>query len=307
MKKYLKNIICGIACVVIIICGSVFSSFTKENKTANKGKNAIIELWHIDSFEGGKGSRKDFLLSSSLKFEKKHNAIISVISHTIQSATLALKDSCPDLISCGNGIDIVNIVKSIPIKSQDGVCQIKNKNYGVTWCRGGYALIGQGENTDLIVSQGEYTLPLLAYKKQGLSFKNIKVLPPQKAYQEYLLKGGYLLGTQRDIIRLTNRGIEVKYSPISCFCDLNQVICLTTTDTEKVGYCQDFISYLLSPERQLALESIGMLSVSNLDLYKDSPLKELQKTQIQSTQNFFTSPEILKNITIELKQELKTC
>ena len=126
-KKSLGSIICGLLCIIILISGVISGKGLKEKALANSPKKFILELWHIDTFEGGKGSRKDFLLSSSLKFEKKNNIIISVISHSIESATLALQNSCPDLISCGNGIDIVNLVKAVPIKSQDGVCQIKNK------------------------------------------------------------------------------------------------------------------------------------------------------------------------------------
>ena len=306
-KKSLGSIICGLLCIIILISGVISGKGLKEKALANSPKKFILELWHIDTFEGGKGSRKDFLLSSSLKFEKKNNIIISVISHSIESATLALQNSCPDLISCGNGLDIIDKVKSVSIDCQTKVCKIKNKNYGVSWCRGGYALIGSGEKENLIVSQGDYTLPLLAYKKSGYNFKNIRVLPSQKAYQEYLIKGGYLLGTQRDIIRLENRGLQVKYEPISQFCDLYQVICITSTNKEKISYCQDFIAYLLSSERQKALENIGMLSTIEQDLHSDNILNDLQKTEIKSVQNFFTNPETLKNITFELKQELKTC
>lgn len=307
MKKNLKSIICGSICIIIVVCSFFIPKTSQEKALTQLGKTHILELWHIDTFEGGKGSRKDFLLSSSLLFEKNNDIIISVISHTIESATITLKDYVPDMISCGNGLDIASLVKSISIKSQNSLCQIDNKNYGASWCRGGYALIGEGEYNTLIVSQSEYTLPLKAYKTSGFNFKEIKVLEPKKAYQEYLLKGGYLLGTQRDIIRLTNRGINVKYQPISSFCDLYQVICITTTNKEKFSYCQDFIAFLLSSNRQKALTNIGMLSILEQEIYNNDILDNLQKTKIEKVQNFFTSPEILKNITNGLKQELKTC
>jgi len=307
MKKYLKNIVCGLICASIL----VFNIFTKETLVDNiitiEPKKYIIELWHVDTFDGGKGSRKDFLLSSALKFEKKENVIISVISHTIESATKQLQISVPDLISCGAGLDILNIVHSIPIKTQNNVCKIGKNNFGASWCRGGYALIGEGEKKNLIVSQGDYTLPLLALKESKNSFSTIEVLPSNKAYLEYLKKGGYLLGTQRDIIRLTNLGRELKYEPISQFCDLYQVICLTTKTKEKISVCESFISFLLSPERQKALSNIAMLSTTGQKLYKDTPLEELEKVVIEKSQNFFTDPNVLKNINFNLKEELKTC
>ncbi len=306
MKKHIKNFVCGAICIIIII-GAFFSvnKLTKKEKVELKGKKYILELWHIDTFEGGKASRKDFLLSSALKFEKNSQVIVSVISHTIESAILSLKNYQPDLISCGNGIDISNYVKSIPISTQDGVCNISKKSFGVSWCRGGYALIGQGEKNDLIVSQGEYNLPLQALKLSGENFKNIQVLPPQKAYQQYLKKGGYLLGTQRDIIRLNNLEKEVKYQPISSFCDLYQVICVTTQNKEKISYCESFISFLLSYERQMSLKNIGMLSTTGQDVYKGEYLQDLQRSKIKENQNFFTNPQILKNINLNLQQELK--
>ena len=105
MKKHFKTLALCLTCVLLLIYGTLA---TKKQNTIKKveGYKQILELWHIDSFEGGIGSRKDFLLKTSLSYEKKNKVLISVVSHTISSATIALKNKVPDMISCGNGLDI---------------------------------------------------------------------------------------------------------------------------------------------------------------------------------------------------------
>ena len=305
MKKHLKSVFFCVICIIIVTSSFIINK-TNNNKSTATNQKSIIELWHIDTFEGGKGSRKDFLLNASLAFEKKYNVIVSVISHTIESAKKCLENSQPDLISCGGGIDIANYVKSIPIKDSFNICNIGKKNYGISWCRGGYALIGSGKKDTLIVSQGEYNLPLMALKESKQTFTTIICLPPQKAFTEYIKKGGYLLGTQRDIIRLISLEKEVVYEPISQFCDLFQVICITSNNKKNIPLCEKYISFLLTDKVQAKLERIGMFSTTGLSLYKNTQLEKLEENKINSFINFFTSSNILKIKNDNLKQELKT-
>ena len=68
----------------------------------------IIKVWHIDGFEGGVGSRKQFLLSAAASWEKTHEGtLVMVISHTPESVRTALKDGIlPDMISYCAGISL---------------------------------------------------------------------------------------------------------------------------------------------------------------------------------------------------------
>ncbi len=296
MKRRIKRVALCLLCCVLAFLGVAVNKRPKESEQKVKGYAQILELWHIDSFDGGIGSRKDFLLSSAVAFEKKNKVLVSVISHTLQSAKTALNNSVPDMISCGNGLDLASHLKSLPIKSNYNLCSYGNANYGVAWARGVYALIGSGEKDKLIVSQAEYTQPLLALEKSGITFNQIEVLPSAKAYGEYLRRGGYLLGTQRDVYRLYNRQAEFNYQPISPYSDLFQVITLTTTNSEKINYCIDFIAYLLSEPVQKNLTKIGMFSTMGHTLYKGEITEKLEGAEIKEFTSFLTSPEILKQM-----------
>jgi len=295
MKRHLKTVALCLVCLLIIMLGQFFSKKSKSTEQKVQGYKQILELWHIDSFDGGIGSRKDFLLSSAVAFEKKNNVIVSVISHTIQSAQVALEKSLPDMISCGNGLNISNL-KTLPISSNYGVCSYNGNNYGTAWARGVYALIGSGEKKNLIVSQGEYTQPLLALEKSGIKFDSIEILPSSKAYGEYLRKGGYLLGTQRDVYRLFNRQAEFEYQALGGYSDLFQVISVTTENTKKVNLCIDFIAYLLSSSVQKNLAKIGMFSTMGHTLYKGQITEKLEQAEIKEFTSFLTSPEKLKQM-----------
>ncbi len=304
MKKHIKTIIISLLCFCSIVYGLVGKPKRKSVEQV-EGYKYILELWHIDSFEGGIGSRRDFLLSASLSFEKKNKVIVSVVSHSLQSAQVALETSVPDMISCGNGLDISKFLLPLSNQTEYSVCTYKNKSLALPWARGVYTLIGSGERENLIVSQADYTQPLLALQKSGIKFKNIEVLSPSKAYSEYLRKGGYLLGTQRDIYRLSGRGLEVEYQPIGEYSDLFQMIGVTSQDREKQPYCEEFISYLLSEEVQKKLTSIGLLSTTGQKLYKGEVIEKLEEVQIKEFTSFLTSPENLKQMQKDSINELQ--
>jgi hypothetical protein len=213
----------------------------------------------------------------------------------------------PDLISCGNGIDIVNLVKAIPIKSQDGVCQIKDKNYGVTWCRGGYALISNPlicadfenltEIESLLVSQGEYTQPLAALAFEGIMAKNVEVLAPMDAYVKFVSgKVKHLLGTQRDVNRLATRGMEVSVQPLSAYNDLYQYVSICAEDQLKRYYAEEFIKYLVSEKVQYRLKDIGMLSPYYKIDYQNEHLASMQEVNTFSCISAFTPEENIKEL-----------
>ncbi len=304
MKGRLKGVALCMLCTLFAFLGPLAQKGTGATEQRVQGYKQIIELWHIDSFDGGVGSRKDFLLSQAIEFEKKNNVIVSVISHTVDSAQSALSNSVPDMISCGNGLDIADKLTSIPIKNNYNVCLYNGNTYGVAWARGAYALIGSGEKKNLIVSQAEYTQPLKALLSSGISFNGIEVLPSSKAYGEFLRRGGYLLGTQRDIYRLYNRQFEFEYQPLE-YSDLFQVIAVTSQNTQKKDYCLDFIAYLLSDKVQKNLTKIGMFSTMGHTLYKGEITEKLEQAKIKEFTSFLTSPEKLKQMQMDSLNKLR--
>ena len=108
-----------------------------------------------------------------------------------------------------------------------------------------------------------------------------------------------LLGTQRDVHRLERRGVSVRVKPLGEFSDLVQYLSVTTTDGVKGGYAKKFLQHLRSQEVQKTLGDIGMISVTNTEVYADGgAMQSLQKSAfgIERTISPFLSVTHLKEV-----------
>ena len=263
----------------------------------------IITMWQIDGFEGGSGSRKQFLLSQAREFEKQNEGVlVMVINHTFISAEQSLAQGVyPDVISYSNGINIKN-AKPLTTKKVAGGGKVGEKVYATAWCRGGYVLIknldleGKDE-TPLIVSKGQNTQPILAMMLEGLEFENIEVLSPMDAYTKFTLgKNAFMLGTQRDVVRLTNRGANFSATPLTNFNDLYQYVSITASDSNKSIIAKRFIDYLLSDKVQERLNKINMLSPYKNVSFDIENLNLMQNIRDFSTISAFNTKEVLTEI-----------
>ena len=270
------KVIRTITATFLIFCISFTFLFgaQKIGKKAQVGKSeeykGIITLWHVDSFEGGLGSRKQFLLKTARTFEKQNKGVlIMVISHTPESVKESMdKGVYPDIISFGNGTEISNLTELNLSKTISGGF-VGERLYATAWCRGGYVLIANPTLTDkigerfdyLLVSEGQSTLPLVAFALEQMHADKIEVKKPMDAYVKFVSgKTPYFLGTQRDVNRLNNRGMEVITRPLSKYNDLYQYVAITSQDKEKMQYAEKFIEHLVSDSVQSELNQIGMLS-----------------------------------------------
>ncbi|MBQ8427035.1 MAG: hypothetical protein IJX16_04675, partial [Clostridia bacterium] len=217
--------------------------------TQTESYKGVINLWQIDSFEGGVGSRKQFLLKVARGFEKIHKGVlVMVVNMTKEGAEENFKNGTyPDLISYGNGVNVQNVSEITVINSVDGG-QVGDKTFATAWCRGGYALITnpnykQNEKSDItVVSQSEFTCPLVSLAMSNLALENIEVLAPMDAYVKFVSgKVKYLFGTQRDVNRLESRAIEVDVTPMTEFNDLYQYVSICSKDSLKRYYAEEVI------------------------------------------------------------------
>lgn len=297
------------AAILIAVIG--FTALIGKNKTGESEVSVspaefrgILNIWHIDTFEGGVGSRKQFLLSVGRDFEKQNaGVLVMATDYTAESAEKAMGEGkFPDLISYGAGVNVKNM-QPIPVKSvPSGV--LRGETYALCWCRGGYCLIENPDFTEsknsssaLVVSQGEYTNPLLAYAFSIGDVKDFEILSPMDAYVKFVSgKRRYLLGTQRDINRLLTRGMDFTVKPLSGYNDLYQYISVVTENTEKAGYAQKFAEFLVSYEEQKKLSAIGMFSCFYETEYDSPELSFMQKTDIENTLSAFSSKELIKEL-----------
>ncbi len=267
--KYISGLII-IGCVLFtILIGSNKISQTQIDNNPSEYKG-IITVWQVDSFEGGIGSRKQFLLKVARSFEKKHEGVFVMVSnYTVDGVYESLKNnSPPDIISFGNGTEVSGFSKlNINIDFNGG--KVGDGTYAVPWCRGGYVLIAnprlassfEEEIDKLLVSQGEYTQPLTALTLEDCKVKQVEVKKPLDAYVQFV--GGstpFMLGTQRDLMRLKNRNMEVNIKPLEKYNDLYQYVVITSTEQVKRCYAEKFLEYLMSEEIQKKLYDIGMYS-----------------------------------------------
>lgn len=333
--KVFKRIFCWLA--LLVCCVGVIKLRPEAESGGNKEiKNTIITLWHIDTFEGGIGSRQDFLSKASVRFEKRYDGIfVCVIGYTVEEAQENMnKGVYPDMISYGIGFDNYRNMREIRAKSKY-FCTSGGKKAAVGWCRGGYVLLSHGseesgdnlsgesidecfagskgqanaKTTDnspdkdekIIISKGKYTSPEIALALSGTDVKNYDIKSPTEAYSYFLKnKNAKLLGTQRDIWRLENRQVPFKIEKVCSFSDLVQYISVYTSDENKNFYSQKFIEYLLSEDSQKRLTQIGMLTVNDKNIYsQDDAVNVLENSDINGGLYVFTDREKIEKLQSE--------
>jgi len=111
----------------------------------------VLVLWHVDTFEGGSGSRAEFLKSRAIEFEKQNKGVlISVQSYTPQQVEQKLAQGERfDIISfsSGTGHLVADIVfpytKALNVRDDllEGG-KINGKVYALPWVFGGYLMCG---------------------------------------------------------------------------------------------------------------------------------------------------------------------
>ena len=304
----IKSIICGLLVILSAFFSiAIFPSLIrKENHFTAPEYKGIITIWQIDSFEGGTGSRKQFLLKVARSYERQNSGLlIMVIDHTFESVKEALNNGeYPDIISYGNGVLLSGIQ---PLNSSEFFKggAIDKTIYALPWCRGGYCLIRKGQTEiengaildKITLSKTEYNQPALALYLSQFRAKEYVVKSPLDAYVDFVGgKSDYLLGTQRDIIRLSNRGVDFSITPLIEYNDLYQYVSVMAKSDERIYYAKDFINYLLSSKVQQMLKDIGMLSCFEEVNYQSQPLVELQNIKHEYTLSAFSSEKSLAEI-----------
>lgn len=328
--------------VVVPSVTYVYSNGQQRLKDELFGKTAsyqgILKLWNVDTFEGGSGSRSEYLEKICVNFEKKNKGVfIKVENLTVDQmiANISIGEF-PDLFSFGTGV--AGYLKDKMIELDNNFSKKLLSNFysagldgsrlkAVAWSYGGYALISStdrienaGKNVDVNLNNLAFELSYdKQYKKQtkhinsltfganeyvnalnvfSRHFRNQSIVDlansgvvdslynkqtPYLAYTNFILKkSSMLLGSQRDIHRIQSKvmaGVEIDclITPLAEFTDLvSYISVLDNSNKNIIKVCKEFISFLLSKESQLKLESIGMLSPVGVKLYKDGGMKELE-------------------------------
>lgn len=310
MRKTSFFLLCTFFIVFSAVVLIVFKD-NGENERFDDGKTVYLELWHIDTFEGGTGSRKAFLENAVKNFNASGNIKIIVKQQTVLSCEENFsKCIYPDMISYGNGLNL-------PFERLYTLD--KFNSYALVWCCGGYVLIERADEKidGVILSEQKNTVCLLAYHLSNL---DLPVFSQEKStsaiYSFYKNKQKALLGTQRDLYRLQNKDLNIKVTVLDGYNDLYQYISVLSDEKENAVYSTYFVNYLLSDKVQSDLYKIGMCSEKNQNT--DSPLKcyngveysfrtqeLINIEQIQTlknlSENFYENAESIKNALKRLK------
>lgn len=139
-------------------------------------------------------------------------------------------------------------------------------------------------------------------------------LTQYEAYEKFLTGNNHtvLLGTQRDIYRLTNRieqgrlG-ECVFEPLGGFTDLVQYIAVGDTEAKKAVFAEKFACFLTQEQSQQKLTEVRMFTVNAQSIYSDGAMSALEQALSSvRTINAFTDPSILSALRSETLKSLET-
>ncbi len=301
--------ILSLFCIIFTVFYGVDKIGGKKQFTNPVEFKGVLNLWHIETFEGGHGSRKQFLVDVASSFEKDNDGVlVMVISHTVTSANQALENGeKPDMISYGAGT-VYTDMKQINCLCDFAGGKVDEKIYAVPWCKGGYVIFENPKYNDkksrqksIMVSKSIKNAPLinLCLEENYSEYGDVYVKSPLDAYVEFVAgKHKYFLGTQRDVVRFSNRGFAVETKPLQGFNDLYQYISLTCDDEIKTLYSEKFINYLLSEEIQKKLYKISMFSEFYQNDYQDQILNFMQNITPIYTLSAFSSSQLIDDLNL---------
>ncbi len=269
-KKVFKATLCVASILFLIFApGFIFNksnyqiSLDEYMNLTNKEK-IVLELWHIETFEGGTNSRKMYLENQAIKFNKQNNnCFVSVKSLTEEQLYLNLQsNNFADVYSfgIGSGYMLTNELNELPKNNEvrkdlQEYSKLINKIYAYPYILSGYALISHAN----MVSDNSQIINLIQSKTinkkevKGVGFSSTSSINPSKvliensisnqslnnyfecsstynAYTNFLSnKFISLLGTARDVARIKNRELngsigECNYNYFSNYSDLIQYV-----------------------------------------------------------------------------------
>ncbi len=279
---------------LLIVLTPVSYCTLKGRETTDESVMMVIDLWQIDGFEGGKGSRAEYLSKKAGECFDGENIYFRVTSLTDDAARMNIAEgNLPDVISYNSGFY--------------GIAEYINDRHfaSMEWCNGCYCLITLDERADFsdvspkntIINGGKDNLAEVCAVLEGIA--GAEVAQPTNAYL-HLLDGKYkyLLGTQRDLFRFAARERECKIKPLNAFSDLRQNISIIASDGQRYAVCKEFIEYLTAHNE---VSSLGLFSF-NTEYSDNAQMNELSRCKSISS----LPPTCSEIYIAELKNAAKT-
>ncbi len=249
-KKAIKIIVRSVylAIVVVLLVTLPFIGLKKDENlemiygvfVGKKSKyQGMIEIWNIDTFEGGMASKTSFLKKKASIFQKQNKGLYVLVRNLSEQECLNLlmQGEKPDLFSCSYGVasELKAYLEPFSVKFQNLLenfaiaGKVGSEQYAVPWCFANYFLISSKEHLlsakdenienvklkDIALSSG--------YIKKGkksdktiysLGFGTKKYLLPNLAFMSYTNNG---LNSIPDTAIIKNANNETPYSVYTKF------------------------------------------------------------------------------------------
>ena len=282
-----RTLILVVIIVLLIVTVPLLAVLQSRSAAADDVQTQSITVWQIDGFEGGRGSRSQYLQNIGNKCFKNNKVYVTVTSLSADAARINLQQGkMPDIISYAAGFyGIENYInkKDFAFKS---------------WCRGGYCFLSIDESADFsditaentVINEGKDNLCGVAAIMCGVGGAQSE--EPTNAYLK-LLNGSYkyLLATQRDIFRLKTRNATFSVKPVAQFNDLYQNISILTSNNAKYQVCKRYVDYLFAANN---VGKLGLLYGDNRDIEED--LKPLCGVEYETVLNYPCKKEYIDQL-----------
>jgi hypothetical protein len=288
------------------IMPNLLSSQANINRTESFEYEGILELWHIETFEGGSVSRATFLEKQAIAFEKEHRGTYIVTkTMSLEQFKLNIQNGeQPNMLSFGIGVgdDFVNDICEINLDCgiRDDLLvggKFNSKQLAIPYILGGYCLITKTENNFDNIGVGSVGTnnPFKAAQINNINinFSTDIDCDTYSAYDKFI-KGSYsgLLGTQRDVYRVYNRqqkGLisNACFNFLGGYTDLVQYVSVFKSSSIEETMCQKFVQKLVSESTQQKLSSYNLFSVlDSVSLYTDDIFGTMEKTLKQPLETY---------------------
>ncbi len=246
----------------------------------------VYELWHIESFEGGGGNRKNYLNQLAINYEKQNPTILIMVKN-INADQLqdALSKNQPHLISFSEEVAKTVLPYLISFNKEYNINEhylssstYNTKLMAVPFIASGYCYFTKNNTKD---NPNIYTANDNLHNATNLVTNNTinegKTLSSYECYTKFVNSNNIrLLGTARDLFRIKNLEnlgrFSINYEPVSTFSDLIQYLGKTTNDIE----INKFVDFVMNSTNQAKLMDINLFSTTNLKLYTDPTYMEME-------------------------------
>lgn len=324
MKKVFKIVA---SAAVIAVC--VFSAVFVLPKVLHKGDNTteykhpytgVLEMWNVQSFEGGCGSRSGWLTSRAAKFENTYSGLfVHVTDLTAEQAKAKLDGGdIADIVAFPRGVGSLFADRLVPLDMPTNVrqnfrsaCVSGGKSLCLPLYTGGYFLFARthdlgektlptdvlslaqskknGKNTikmcSLVCGEWDFGSPLTALCMSGVSGNTSEITKTTQysAYTSFVADNVAvaLLGSQRDLFRLSQKQDNGKISPLTIlpladYTDLVQFVGVSAS-SQNLSAATDFVNFLLCDDVQKTLSAVGLFSATKTPLYYDGLYAQAEK------------------------------